>query len=464
MQMQQILTSGKIEGLKLDSEEAFILRLLRKTFSGGDEGPRLPWSDVSSLRWGRVFEIALKWNIAPMLYPLIKDRPDLRNGSNIPDDVFKTMEAAHIKTVMVNLANFSELAEIVKALTAADIQVILLKGAHLAQWVYPHIGFRWMADIDVLVRKEDLEKADGLLAKMGYEYPDMAPAVWDDFGERKQVRDQAAVLDWYKTDHMHLVYYNPKSIKSLELHWGIARNASPFAVDTEGLWKRARAEKMHGETVWVLCPEDLLLHICLHDSYYHHLHRFGLRPCCDLAAVVSRYYKEIDWRRLQGRAREWGIEKYLYLMLRLSRELLCADIPADLLHSTQDERCSDTIFLQAARRLLGKEIDTPTYKGIKYPIEIHMFNPNEGLFQKIGFFLKRIPISREELAFRYGLPVSCTRIWLYYLTRLASLIFSYSRIYVPYFWFQLNRRNYRGHYTLDLWIKSPTSRKQIPLR
>jgi len=221
---------------------------------------------------------------------------------------------------------------------------------------------------------------------------------------------------------------------------------------------------MDGETVWVLCPEDLLLHISLHHAYYHHLHRFGLRPCCDLAAVVTRFSKEIDWDRLQGRAREWGIEKYLYLMLRLSRELLCADIPVDLFQPTQDERCSEPIFLQAARRLLGKEIDTPTCKGIKYPIEIHRFNPNEGLFQKIGFFLKRVPISREELASRYGLPVSSTRIWLYYLTRLVSLILSYSRIYVPYFWFRLNRRNYRAHYTLDLWIKSPTSRKQIRIR
>ncbi|MFO7600341.1 MAG: nucleotidyltransferase family protein, partial [Candidatus Desulfacyla sp.] len=280
----------------------------------------------------------------------------------------------------------------------------------------------------------------------------------------KEVGDQAAVIDWYKAQHMHLNYFNPRGLQNLELHWGIAKSASPFAIDTKGLWERAWTEELNGITVHVLSPEDLLLHLSLHDAYYHQLNLFGLRPCCDMAVVVRHFSHKIDWEGLQFRAREWGIEKYLYLMLRLSREFLCADIPVDLLQSTQDEKCSDPIFLQAARRLLGKEIDTPTYKGIKYPIEIHMFNPNEGLFQKIGFFLKRIPISREELAFRYGLPVSSTRIWLYYLTRLASLILSYSRIYVPYFWFRLNRRNYRAHYTLDLWIKSPTSRKQIPLR
>ncbi|MDQ1333859.1 MAG: hypothetical protein QG552_809, partial [Thermodesulfobacteriota bacterium] len=297
------------------------------------------------------------------------------------------------------------------------------------------------------------------LLGMGYAYPDMEAAVWDDLGKRKEVGDKAAVIDWYKTDHMHLKYFNPRGIQNLELHWGIARSASPFAIDTEGLWERARIEKLNGQTVWVLSPEDLLLHISLHDSYYHHLKLFGLRPCCDVAVVVRRFSREIDWGRLQDRAREWRTERFLYLMLRLSRELLGTDIPADLLESKGNKRCKDQTFLQAARRLLGKETDKPAYRGMKYPSKIHVFHPDEGLFQKIGFFLKRIPISREELAFRYALPISSRRIWIYCPLRLASLIFSYARVYVPYFWFHLNRRNHRSDCTLDLWLKSPTLKK-----
>jgi len=246
-------------------EEQFIINCLRSEFSGG-YNHSLARAGRPGIRWDAVFETALNWNIAPMLYRLIKNWPDLLNASGIPDDVFKSLEAAYVKTYMVNRGNFSELVEVIKSLTAADIQVLLLKGAHLAQFVYQDIGVRWMADIDILIRKEDLEKANGLLVKMGYEYPDMAPLVWDDFGERKQVRDQAAVLDWYRTYHMHLIYCNPKAIQSLEVHWGIARTASPFSIDTEGLWERARTEELNGATVWVLSPEDLLLHISLHDS------------------------------------------------------------------------------------------------------------------------------------------------------------------------------------------------------
>jgi len=458
--MQYIAESGHIEGLEFLPEEAFLLGLLRSAFGRGNKGDSIALSAGSIIKWHKVLETALNWNVAPMLHPLIKDGPGLLNVSDIPVDVFKSMEAAYIKTYVVNQTNFSALDDIVKGLTDAGVQVLLLKGVHLAQFVYQDIGLRWMADIDILIRRDDLERASGVLFDMGYQYPHVAPAVWDDFGKRQEVSDKAAVIDWYKSDHMHLNYFNPRGIRNLELHWGIARSASPFAIDMEGLWERAWRENLNGTTVRVLSPEDLLLHLSLHDTYYHHLKLFGLRPCCDVAVVVRRFSREIDWGRLQDRAREWGTERFLYLMLRLSRELLGTDIPDALLESKGDNRCKDQTFLQAARRLLGKEIDKPAYRGTKYPSEIHMFHPDEGLFQKIGFFLKRIPISREELASRYALPISSRRIWIYCLLRLASLIFSYARVYVPYFWFHLNRRNHRSDCTLDLWLKSPTQKNR----
>lgn len=462
--MESAMRSREIKGLKFLPEEAFIVRLLREALASGDEGVTAPRRncvvDASSIEWGRVFETALQWNVAPMLYRLIKDQPDLLNASNIPDDVFINIKAAYIKTYMVNKTNFAELFKIVKGLTAAGVQVILLKGAHLAQFVYQDIGLRWMADIDILIRGDDLERAGRILVGMGYEYPDLELAVWDNFGEKKEVRDKEAVIEWYKTNHMHLIYCNPNAIQGLELHWGIARRASPFTIDIDGLWERARAKDVNGVKLWVLSPEDLLLHLSFHDSYCHHLKLFGLRPYCDVAAVVRRFSRQIDWEQVQARACEWGIRKYLYLTLRLSRELLGTEVPVDFLQAIRDRTCNDKIILEAKRRILGKEIGKTAFRGMVYPSEIHTFNPDAGLFKKIGFFLKRIPISREEIASRYSLPASSRRICLYYLVRFASLLFSYTRVYIPYFWYRLRQgQNHCAEFTLDLWLTSPISKK-----
>lgn len=441
----------------LNAEERFIIHCLRSEFSGGKRNPLYLTGHSDHFRWDALFETALKWNIAPMLYQLLKSRPNLPVLPPVPDDIFRAIEAAYIKTHMVNQTNFSELANIVKAFAASDIEVLLLKGAHLAPFVYKDIGIRWMSDIDILIKKEDFNEAHNQLSEMGYEYPDMGTDVWDDFGRRKELRNKEAVIEWYKTDHMHLNYYHPKGIQNLELHWGIARSASPFAIDAKGLWERSTKEHLNGAAVWVLSPEDLLLHLCLHDAYYHHLKLFGLRPCCDIAAVVRHFSKEIDWGQIRIRARAWGVEKYLCLMLCLCRELLHAEIPAHLLSFIRDKWANKRIKRQSVARILGKYSphQTPS-RGIKYPGEIQTFGPEDSILEEMRFFLKRIPISRNELASRYSVPAPSKRLALYRLRRLVSLVLSYVQLYGSYFWYRLkHRQTAQTDYTLDLWLKAP---------
>jgi len=453
------LRPAKREWLELLPEEAFLLGIFRGAFGRRDRGSALPSVDGSAIRWEGVFRTALKWQVLPMLYPLLKDQPGQRTRSDIPDDTLKAMEAAYVKTCVVNQTNFSELAEIIRALAAADIQVLLLKGAHLASFVYQDMGMRWMADVDILIRRADLSKVGDVLARMRYSYPEMEPVVWDHFGKRKQVRDQAAVIDWHKNHHMHLSYFNPEGIQNLELHWAIARSPSPFSIDAEGLWERAWTEELNGVPCQVLSPEDLILHISLHDAYYHRLQVFGLRPCCDLAAVVRGCPRSIDWKALGLRARQWGVERYLGLMLALAKELIGADVPVDMLGAGGLKGSSDPVLLKAARRLMGKEIQRPAYRGVKYPGKIHVFNTEDGLFQKMGFFLKRIPISREELASRYSLPPSSRRTILCRLLRLASLAATYAPVYAGYLWQRLRYGKKHCHdFSLDLWLTSVESK------
>ncbi|MDZ7697204.1 MAG: nucleotidyltransferase family protein [Deltaproteobacteria bacterium] len=267
------MTPSDIFTPSLSPEEHLILNCLRSEFSGGSRacvsGPCPP-----DIKWNAVFEAALTWNIAPMVYRILPKHQDSQPGLNIPEPVLKAIEAAYVKTYLVNQSYFSDLTKLIGLLAEAEVEVILLKGAHLTPFVYQDLGMRWMADIDILVRKEDFQKADRVLLEAGYRYPDLGMTVWEDSEEKRELSDSGAVIEWYKTHHMHLNYSNPETIQNLEVHWAIVRNASPFAIDTEGLWERARQENLNGQTVLVLSPEDLILHISVHDAYYHHLKLF----------------------------------------------------------------------------------------------------------------------------------------------------------------------------------------------
>jgi hypothetical protein len=75
---------------------------------------------------------------------------------------------------------YQELQTVLKTFKfrAAGIDVIVLKGAFLAELVYRNIGLRAIGDIDLLVKKEDLGKVKRVLIQLGYQ---ALPTKW---GER----------------------------------------------------------------------------------------------------------------------------------------------------------------------------------------------------------------------------------------------------------------------------------------
>ena len=149
----------------------------------------------------------------------------------------------------------------------------------------------------------------------------------------------------------------------VEIHWSIARPDGPFQIDLDGLWERAQRASIVGVEALVLSPEDLILHLCLHSSFTHKF-RIGLRMCWDIREVVRHYRDAIDWDLLVRRAQQWGIGQYVYLTLRLVRELLAADIPVARIAALEPPGllagCRDVgedVHLLARERRVGVALD-----------------------------------------------------------------------------------------------------------
>lgn len=82
-----------------------------------------------------------------------------------------------VNYLMTNMRIKAQLMEIDKHLAGTNIRPILLKGAvQLFNGVYPSIGMRYMADIDILVQDEKFGLA---LRKLGYEQKN--PAICDNY-------------------------------------------------------------------------------------------------------------------------------------------------------------------------------------------------------------------------------------------------------------------------------------------
>ncbi len=230
----------------------------------------------------------------------------------------RTMQHAHANRVRARA-----LAEILDAFQSAGIQALVLKGAALAHLVYPHLGLRVMRDLDILVSKSEAERAQALLARMGYAVP--TTDVLHPNGFRHLPVAQREVEGMLiSVEVHHNLYHKKRPCGELEA----LRSASiPFIVE--------------GVTAYALGYEDMLEHVYRHCVEAAIISPIRLIGVADLISLAERFVAEINWMQVP-----FSVRNALALFQRLtplSGELLRAgaiDV-GDLPEVIEDKRFWD---------------------------------------------------------------------------------------------------------------------------
>ena len=157
--------------------------------------------------------------------------------------------------------------------SAANVDLLLLKGTALAYTHYAAPHLRPRADIDLLVRREDLGRAGRVLVELGY---------------GRSVEADAEL--W--TGQRHYLKPTPSGPVMVDLHW---RAANPLAfadaLPFDDVWRRAVRVPALGDHVRTLSPADSLLLACLH-RVAHHQDRLDLLWLFDVHLLASRMSAE----------------------------------------------------------------------------------------------------------------------------------------------------------------------------
>ncbi len=230
----------------------------------------------------------------------------LRHGTDaVPAHVAHALEHQLLRNRMRNLRLLARLSDLLAVLAVAGIDVMVLKGAHLARAVYEDPALRAMSDVDLMVRKPDLERSAQTLIGLGWH----GSPPWPAGGHQLPAFEHEGV--------------------QIDMHWSIEDTEAPFSIDVAALWQRAVPLDFGRARALVLAPEDLLLHLCLHTAYGHGWRQFdgGLRQLADIAAGVRRHASSLDWDAFVARARAWRVERCVWLALAVARDLLAAPIP-----------------------------------------------------------------------------------------------------------------------------------------
>ncbi len=299
----------------------------------GSQDARLDFS-----QWTFLADEALRYQLGGLTYRLLADGP---LAERVPATVQTRLRAQYVDAAVQNAVLLRETRQIAAALSANGIPVILLKGVHLCRFVYAEPALRSMADLDVMVPRDRLVAAERVFLDLGF-----GPVPRPD-------------VDEFCTRWNHLAKLYKKGAPVVELHWSIERPTSPFRIDLAGLWSRARPATLEGVPVYLLAPEDLLLHVALHGSYHHGFNWSALKTLVDLDVVVAKHGRELDWAMLAQRANVWGVSGFVYTALRLAGTILNTPIPAAVLEALQHEPGDEAVVELAERHVLSSHLELP---------------------------------------------------------------------------------------------------------
>ena len=355
---------------------------------------------LSSSDWDVLIEESGRYGAAPLLHHRLRT---FHSNIPIPANVMARLRHIYLQSAGRGMHLYHELGKVLGLLRHENIPVIVLKGVHLAELVYGNIALRPMGDVDVLVHKDDLMRVEAALLGMGY-----APA---------ECHRQIA------KDNCHFVYGLPNRELFVEVHWNFLPSMYRFKIDMDGQWERSRQAIIAGVEVSVLCPEDLLLYLCLHTS--KHLFEMGLKPLYDIFETIRYYGKEIDWKQVQLRSEQWGEAKCVYLTFRLARELLGASVPDDLMKAIKPSDFDERFMVLAKERIFA--YGHWNSDGLSLSSNIAQLWGSKRLLNKGTLFLRRVFPSPEEVTRKYPAPSDSIRIYFYYPVRIKDLLLRHGR-------------------------------------
>ncbi len=250
-------------------------------------------ADLTDAPWDEYVD----WAIAQGLAPLAAYNLEYRlGGAGAPEwarDRLLSVYQGSLNDNVMKLVNFK------RALDALEgRRIVVLGGASFAESLYPHVAFRPVVDLRLLVRPRDLDGLAGWLARA-------------DFRPDRSATDPAGAARILSDGRTQLL-----------LHAGLLGDA---ALD-EALVSRAIPMRVYGPSVFRLELEDALLALCLEHARFGYdvptLSFVDLRELLLGAPMLAGpYSRPFDPAVLHARAREWRIGRALYASTAIASRL-----------------------------------------------------------------------------------------------------------------------------------------------
>ncbi len=342
-------------------------------------------AEKNEIDWDYFLRKARENGISGIIY--FKLNENKADFLNIPSEIFDELKKDYYLNATKNTLIFKELGKVLEAFEKTGLQVIVLKGATLAEAVYKNLALRPMLDIDLLVKKEDLLRTDKQLKILDY---------WP--------LDRSIDDGDFSPTYLTTLDYRSSSVNSpsFHIHWHFVNSSVPNDsyikhIRMEDIWQNAEKTHIANVETLVMSPHHLIIHLSEHAlRVTHSLSKLCF--FCDIHEVINLYKERLDWNQLIEESYKFNLNRLVYLSLYFSFIFFGTQIPEDILLRLRPERFSlgEKIFMNSIS-------NNSRFPGLSYLVHLSM---NKGLFKRMEFVWRTFFPPRQIIAQRSYIPQS----------------------------------------------------------
>ncbi len=352
-----------------------------------------------SLDWECFLRKARENGIAAVVYSKLNEIK--KDCTHIPSFIFKKLKRIYYLNATQNSLIYEELGKVLKIFFNAGLQVIVLKGAVLAEKIYGNLALRPMMDVDLLAKKEDLFCLDEQMKILGYRPSDIS------------VEDIDFSSGYLTTlDYRSLSPNSP----SFHVHWHFVNSTIPNesyikSIKIEDIWRDAEKTKIANVETMAMAPHHLLIHLSEHAlRVTHSLSKLSF--FCDINEAVNSYQERLDWDRLIKETLKFNLNRMVYISLYFASRFLETKIPEYVLLKLRPEHLSlgEKIFMNSIS-------NNKRFPGLSYLVHLSM---NSGFLQKMNFLGRTLFPPPQIMAQRNYVPQSKLS-YIHYIRRINEV-------------------------------------------
>lgn len=281
----------------MKKENELLLKILKLSV----ENKKLINIDDKHINWRYLINLAFYNDVLTIIYSYA----DLKEvKSRIKNEAKNTV----IKMRFQQINNAALLKEIVTGLRNENIEIVVLKGMALRKY-YNLAENRIMGDIDILVKKKDMDKAEKFLKNMGYT-PD-------------------------EENHPIHKSFFCKDKTEIEVHWKLINNEEYYSKDVADfeklIWDTLEVSDFNGVKINVLSLENTIIYLCMHMSVHVKYGGFNLSQLYDLAMVITKENHNINWDKMLNRMELYSVRRFFAATALFLHNELGVEIPKSVL-------------------------------------------------------------------------------------------------------------------------------------